>query len=72
MLQVVPQSVNVNLAPTTNLGAFKGGSLPNVSEQNRKQQINKTGIDASKKVFQRLLKENIYCSSFICLVRLQF
>lgn len=52
-LQVVTQSVNVSLAPTTNLGAFKGGSLPNVSEQNRKQQTNKTQtgvVDASKKV----------------------
>lgn len=43
------------LAPATNLGAFKGGSLPNVSEQNRKQQTtNAQIVDAanisSKKV----------------------
>lgn len=45
-----------NLAPATNLGTFKGGSLPNVSEQNRKQQTtNAQVVDAinntSKKVF---------------------
>lgn len=43
------------LAPATNLGTFKGGSLPNVSEQNRKQQTtNAQVVDAanvtSKKV----------------------
>lgn len=37
--QVVPQTkTKTNLAPSTNLGAFKGGSLPNVSKQNRKHQ----------------------------------
>lgn len=45
-----------NLAPATNLGTFKGGSLPNVSEQNRKQQTtNAQVVDAinntSKKVY---------------------
>lgn len=33
-----------NLAPATNLGTFKGGSLPNVSEQNRKQQTTNAQI----------------------------
>lgn len=44
-----------NLAPATNLGAFKGGSLPNVSEQNKKQQticaqVVDVTINATKKV----------------------
>lgn len=44
------------MAPTTNLGAFKGGSLPNVSEQNRKQQYQEVQqleqelIDSSKEI----------------------
>lgn len=36
-----------NLAPATNLGAFKGGSLPNVSEQNRRQLSSNNKIQAS-------------------------
>lgn len=63
-----------NLAPATNLGAFKGGSLPNVSEQNRKQLSSNNKIQASdiasatnKKVL------NSYSDSFIfCIYRTNY
>lgn len=62
-----------NLEPSTNLGAFKGGSLPNVSEPNRKQQTNtqmvNTASTTGKKVYKtvRTYSMHLLCvlSSFI-------
>lgn len=60
-----------NLAPATNLGAFKGGSLPNVSEQNRKQQttIDQVVDDANvtgKKVQNKNKQTHTHTKLFQC------
>lgn len=68
--QVVPQTKTKtkNLAPSTNLGAFKGGSLPNVSKQNRKHQTsNRNKVQTTNEVTnsntsnKKVLSPIIFC-----------
>lgn len=48
-----------NLSPATNLGAFKGGSLPNVSEQNKMQQTtNEQIVDTTKNTSKKVQNSN--------------
>lgn len=58
-----------NLAPTTNLGTFKGGSLPNVSEQNKRlQSSNVQIVDATNSTNKKVQINQFYLSEeTVCL-----